>query len=109
VFRGALDAKAVTITDEMMVAASAELAKFAEEKGISENYIIPTMEEWEVYPRVAATVAQKAVEQGLARNKMSWQEFHERARQIIEESRLVLSTLVKNGLIQMPPKVEKII
>jgi malate dehydrogenase (oxaloacetate-decarboxylating) len=109
VFRGALDAKAVTITDEMIVAASAELAKFAEEKGISENYIIPTMEEWEVYPRVAATVAQKAVEQGLARNKMSWQEFHERARQIIEESRLVLSTLVKNGLIQMPPKVEKII
>jgi len=109
VFRGALDARATTITDEMMVAASAELAKFAEEKGISEDYIIPTMEEWEVYPRVAATVAQKAVEQGLARRKMSWQEFHDKARQIIEESRLVLSTLVKNGLIQMPPKIEKII
>ncbi len=101
VFRGALDAKAITITDEMMIAAARELAKFAEEKGIHENYIIPTMMEWEVYPRVAAAVATKAIEQGIARVKESWQYFHDRAIEIIGATRKTLELLMKHGII--PP------
>ena len=101
IFRGALDARAKTITDEMMIAAASELAKFAEERGIHEDYIIPTMMEWEVYPRVAASAAVKAVEQGIARRKMSWEEFHETARMIIEGTRAIIHLLMKQGLI--PP------
>ena len=44
-----------TITDEMCIAAAYELAKFAEERGISEDNIVPTMADWEVYIRVGGS------------------------------------------------------
>jgi len=84
----------------MIIAASKELAKYAEEKGINENYIIPSMDEWQVYPRVAAAVASKAVEQGLAREIMSWNEYYEIAKKIIQESRVSLNTLIEKGVIR---------
>ncbi|MFP3230949.1 MAG: NADP-dependent malic enzyme, partial [Caldisphaera sp.] len=74
VFRGVLDVRAKTISDEMAIAAAYEIARFAEEKGLKEDYIVPTMEEWEVYPRVAAAVAVKAVEQGFARKTTTYKE-----------------------------------
>src|SRR4030065_1601980 len=43
IFRGTLDVKAKTITDEMCLAAAYELAKCAEDKGISEDNISSTM------------------------------------------------------------------
>jgi len=43
IFRGTLDVKARTITDEMCIAAAYELAKFAEEQGLSDEHIVPTM------------------------------------------------------------------
>ncbi|MBE0479233.1 NADP-dependent malic enzyme, partial [Candidatus Aerophobetes bacterium] len=67
IFRGALDVRAKTITDEMCIAAAKELAKCAEDKGLSEEYIVPTMDEWEVFPREAVSVGMKAIEQGIAR------------------------------------------
>jgi malate dehydrogenase (oxaloacetate-decarboxylating) len=39
IFRGALDVRARTITDEMAIAASRELARCADEQGIREDYI----------------------------------------------------------------------
>ncbi len=103
VFRGVLDVRAKTITDEMAIAAAEELARFAEEKGIHEDYILPKMEEWEVYPRVATAVAMKAVEQGVARVKISREEEYERARTIIETTRKKLEHLLKVGLIKPIP------
>ena len=41
---------AKTITDEMCIAAASELAKCAEDKGLREDYILPTMDEREVFP-----------------------------------------------------------
>ena len=67
IFRGALDVRAKTITDEMCIAAAMELAKVAEDKGIHEEYIVPNMDEWEVFPREAVAVGSKAIEQGVAR------------------------------------------
>ncbi len=100
VFRGALDAKSKKISNEMIIEASKELAKYAEEKGLNENYIIPTMNEWEAYPRVAAAVAYKALELGFAREKMSKQEYYEKAKKIIEESRHSLKVLIEKGIIR---------
>ncbi|BFI75361.1 NADP-dependent malic enzyme [Sulfurisphaera ohwakuensis] len=93
VFRGALDVRAKTITDEMVIEAARELASFAREKGINENYIIPKMTEWEVYPRVAAAVGMKAIQQGIARVSLSYDELYSSAREIINSARKLLSSL----------------
>ena len=104
IFRGALDARAKTITDTMVIEAAMELASFAREKGISRNYIIPTMVQWEVYPRVAATVGQAAVRERVARKKLSRKGFLAVATEAIEHSRKVMNSLRRNGIILDPPE-----
>ncbi len=104
IFRGALDVRAKTITDSMVIEAASELAAFAREKGISRNYIIPTMVQWEVYPRVAAKVGQAAVKDGVARRKLTAKESLTAAMVTIEQARKVMSTLRKSGIILDPPE-----
>jgi malate dehydrogenase (oxaloacetate-decarboxylating) len=104
IFRGALDVRAKTITDAMVIDAALELAAFAREKGINRNYIIPTMLQWEVYPRVAATVGQAAVKEGVARKKLSRKESLAAATERIEHSRKVMNALRRNGIILDPPE-----
>ena len=104
IFRGTLDVKARTITDEMCIAAAYELAKCAEDQGISEDYIIPTMGEWEVFIREAVTVAMKAIEQGVAREKLSREELTKRAEKMIRQSREATALLMKSGLIPPAPE-----
>jgi len=99
VFRGSLDVRTKTITDEMIIAASQEIANFVGDR-LSEDKILPTMEEWDFYPRVAAAVATKAVEQGVARKSTSWKEEYEKAREIITSARLIIETLFGKGLIK---------
>ncbi len=103
IFRGTLDVMATTITDEMCIAASYELAKCAEDKGFHEDYLVPTMDEWEVYPREAVAVALKAIEQGVARLKYTPEELYQMAETIIKHSRDEINCLQENGFIQMPP------
>ena len=93
VFRGALDVRAKTITDEMVIAAARELSSYVKEKGASEDYIIPKMTEWEVYPRVAAAVGVTAINQGVARLKLSFEEIHSHAKDLIEKTRKLLAYL----------------
>ncbi|MDR0198875.1 MAG: NADP-dependent malic enzyme, partial [Methanomassiliicoccaceae archaeon] len=107
IFRGTLDVRATTITDEMCIAAAKELAKCAEEKGIHEEYIIPTMSEWEVFPREAVAVALKAQEQGVARLKLSRQEIYDRAEFMIKRSRDLTASMMKNGFIAPAEKAYK--
>jgi len=105
IFRGALDVRAKTITDEMCLAAAVELAKYAEDKGLlSEEYIIPTMEEWEVYPMIAAAVGAKAVEQGIARKEMTKEELYASAVTLIKQSREVTQLMMQHGIIEDPPE-----
>ena len=104
IFRGALDVRAKTITDTMVIDAAKELSAFAREKGINRNYIIPTMLQWEVYPRVAATVGQAAVKEGVARRKLTRKESLAAATETIEHSRKVMNALRRNGIILDPPE-----
>ena len=99
IFRGTLDVRAKTITDEMCIAAAKEMAKCAEEKGLTEDYIIPSMSEWEVFPREAVAVALKAQEQGVARLKLSRQEIYDRAEYMIKRSRDLTESMMKTGFI----------
>jgi malate dehydrogenase (oxaloacetate-decarboxylating) len=103
IFRGVLDVKAKTITDDMCIAAAQELANYAEERGISEKDILPRMDEWEVFPREAVACALKSIDQGVARVKPSKQELYERASAIIQNARQSTELLMKHGLIKQPP------
>ncbi|MBU7031460.1 MAG: malate dehydrogenase, partial [Theionarchaea archaeon] len=104
IFRGTLDVMAKTITDEMCIAAALELAQTAEDKGIHEEYIVPTMDEWEVFPREAVAVGMKAIEQGIARRKASRQTLMDEAMEIIRKSRDQTKLLMKEGFIEKAPK-----
>jgi len=109
IFRGVLDVKAKTVTDDMCIAAAQELARFAEERGMHEKDILPRMEEWEVFPQEAVACALKSIDQGVARAKLSRQELYERASAIIKNARESTQLLMKHGLIRQPPPEEKLL
>ncbi|OGD19616.1 MAG: malate dehydrogenase [Candidatus Aminicenantes bacterium RBG_13_59_9] len=102
IFRGALDVRAKTITDEMCIEAARELAKVAEDHGLSEDYIIPNMDQWEVFPREAVAVGSKGIEQGVARIKAPAEERFKIAEAIIKQSREEVQLLMKEGYIVDP-------
>ena len=104
IFRGALDVRARTISDGMVIAAAKELAAFAREKGLTANRIMPTMLDWEVYPRVAAALGSQAVKEGLAKKKMTRKRLLEIATERIGHSRKTMSVLRRSGVIVEPPK-----
>ena len=104
IFRGTLDVRARSITDEMCIAAAEELAKCARERGIDENNISPTMDEWKVYPREAVAVALKAQELGIAGVNLSRSQLYEQATAIIKRSREMTQKSMELGYIKMPSR-----
>lgn len=98
VFRGILDAGARGVNFQIMVEASYEIANFVDQPNA--DRIVPTMNEWELYPRVAAAVASKTVEMGLARKHDSKEGFLKTATEIIESNRDIYSRMIKEGLIK---------
>ena len=103
IFRGVLDVRATTITDEMAIAAAEELARCAEERGLDDENIVPLMGDWEVFPREAAAVGIKAQEQNVARLTLSHQELLDTARQTIREAQDLTRFMMKQGLIPPVP------
>ena len=103
IFRGVLDVRASAITDEMAIAAANELAAFAEERGLAHDRILPTMDDWEVFPRVAAAVATEAQQLGLAAIDTPTEEVREQAAATIRAARETVATLMREELIPPPP------
>ncbi|HEX9725528.1 MAG TPA: malic enzyme-like NAD(P)-binding protein, partial [Vicinamibacteria bacterium] len=103
IFRGVLDVRARTITDEMAIAAARELARFAEEQGMSAEKILPRMDEWEVYPRLAVAVGKKAQQQGVARVSATDGELYDMAWKAISTARKATELLMEGGIIPAPP------
>jgi len=99
IFRGTLDVMATTITDEMCIASAVELAKCAEDKGLRNDYLLPTMDERGVFPRQAVAVGMKAIEQKVARVKMTKEQLFEKSSAIIDRARKEVDVMMKNGLI----------
>jgi malate dehydrogenase (oxaloacetate-decarboxylating) len=71
VFRGALDVRASTITEEMKVAAGEALAAVIPDDELSAEYVIPSVFNREVTKVVAAAVARAAEEAGVARRALA--------------------------------------
>jgi malate dehydrogenase (oxaloacetate-decarboxylating) len=69
VFRGALDARATQITEEMKVAAARAIADVIPESELSEEYIIPSVFNFDVVRAVAAAVAEEARRAGVIRGE----------------------------------------
>jgi malate dehydrogenase (oxaloacetate-decarboxylating) len=103
IFRGTLDVRARTITDEMCIAAAEELARVAEERGLDETHIVPAMDELDVFAREAAAVGMKAIEQGIARVQKSRKELFEGALHLIRRAREETKFLMQDGFIRPPP------
>jgi malate dehydrogenase (oxaloacetate-decarboxylating) len=70
---------------------------------LDEEHILPTMDDWEVFPREAAAVAMKAQEQGLARVQMSYDELLQNAYAIIGRSRKLTQMMMEKGFIAEAP------
>ncbi|GJQ36004.1 MAG: malate dehydrogenase [Anaerolineaceae bacterium] len=105
IFRGTLDVRARTITDEMCFAAAQAMANHVGDR-LAPDFILPDMDDWEVFPKEAAAVAMKAIEQGLARIECTYDEEFERASKIIKRSRSMTKRMMEEGFIAEPPPDE---
>jgi malate dehydrogenase (oxaloacetate-decarboxylating) len=67
IFRGALDVQAKTINEPMLIAAAHALSKMIPDSALSEEYIIPSVFDKQVVPKIAKAVSQAAIDSGVAR------------------------------------------
>ena len=102
IFRGTLDVRASTITDEMCFAAAEALAEQIGDK-LDADHLLPTMDDWEVFAKEAAAVGMKAQEQGVAKLERSYDDLLESALAVIKRSRDLTSMMEKQGFIPPPP------
>lgn len=103
IFRGVLDVRASTITDEMCFAAAHALAGAAEGK-LDQDHILPEITDSTIYPLQAAEVGMKAQEQGLAQVKLSRDQLLDHAAQVIAAAQSATKILMQSGCI--PPYPE---
>ncbi len=102
ILKGSLLVRARKVTDEMAIAAAYSVANFAEKKGISPSYIMPTMDETEVFATEAADVAQTAIKNGVARLELDWQSAFDRTLRDIKEARAIMDLLMKENFVKKP-------
>jgi malate dehydrogenase (oxaloacetate-decarboxylating) len=74
IFRGALDVQANEINEPMKLAAARALAETIPRAALSEDYIIPSVFDKDVVPRVARAVASAAHASGAARRRLKLSE-----------------------------------
>ncbi|GAB4317829.1 MAG: NADP-dependent malic enzyme [Promethearchaeota archaeon] len=104
IFRGTLDVRATTITDEMCIAAAEALAKYQEDSGrLDEDHVLPAMGDPGFVPLEAAAVGRKAVEQGVARLNLSFDELFERADRLARAAKEATNALMQGGFIPPAP------
>ncbi len=103
IFRGVLDSRSKGVNFNVMVKASEAIADYIEDP--TPERIVPTMEDLDMFPQVAAEVAYQSVQEGLARVSNSRKGFYSEAKEIIEETRSSYSALLDKGYIKEVPGV----
>jgi malate dehydrogenase (oxaloacetate-decarboxylating) len=86
----------------MCIAASRAIYRFAQKRGLHTDYIIPSMEEWQLFIEEALAVAQVAIEQNLARKKRDLEELRKEVEGVILRAQGMVKDLVKFGYIPLP-------
>ncbi|APC48040.1 NAD(P)-dependent malic enzyme [Virgibacillus halodenitrificans] len=84
IFRGALDVRATRINEKMKVAAAEAIASLIGEDELNEDYVIPAPFDARVAPIVAKSVAQAAMESGVARIEVDPEEVAEKTRRLTQ-------------------------
>jgi malate dehydrogenase (oxaloacetate-decarboxylating) len=82
IFRGALDARATHINEDMKVAAVYAIANLIQENELKDDYVIPAPFDPRVAPAVAASVAKAAMETGVARKRVNPDQVAENTRRL---------------------------
>jgi malic enzyme len=101
VIRGVFDVRSKAIPDDVIVVAAQELARYTEKEGtLTEQHILPTMMDWEIYPLVASAVGEKCVSMGIARLKMTRKQIHNRAQEVIQKSKSMINSVQKSNYIE---------
>ncbi len=90
VFRGALDVRATTISDDMKIAAAHAIADLVTPDKLTPEFLIPDSLDLRVAPRVAAAVARAAQATGLARETTDPAEIEMRCRDLVYEGTIAL-------------------
>ncbi|OPX40827.1 MAG: malate dehydrogenase [Desulfobacteraceae bacterium 4484_190.3] len=103
ILKGSLLVRATKVTDTMAIAGAHAIAKTAEDRGIGPDNITPLMTETQVYPTVASAVAMQAMEDGVARIKLTAKEVYKKTEDGIKESRTIIDSMMKEGFIKAPP------
>ena len=70
ILRGALDCRALSISDGMALAASSAIAALARERGITSVSIVPPVDDPDLVRTVAAATAERAISEHLARKTL---------------------------------------
>ncbi|MDR3130006.1 MAG: NADP-dependent malic enzyme [Treponema sp.] len=104
ILKGALLVRARKITDGMAIRCAHSIAEFSEKRGISEDNIIATMEESEIFAREAADTADQAVKEGTARIALSWDEAYHHAKADIKATRSLIDGMMSCDHIKEPPQ-----
>ncbi|MFN8614470.1 MAG: malic enzyme-like NAD(P)-binding protein [Vampirovibrionales bacterium] len=88
IFRGALDVRARTVSDDMKIAAARAIAQLVTEHDLKPNYIIPGALDHRVPPAVARAVAHTAIQTGVARRTMDPQHIANALADLLEQQRI---------------------
>ncbi|AEC52765.1 malate oxidoreductase [Pyrococcus sp. NA2] len=93
IFRGALDVRAKSITDGMIIEAAKAIASVVED--VSEENIIPSPLNPLVYAKEARAVAEEAIREGVARIKVKGEEIEENTLKLIKFYEEVIAPITK--------------
>ncbi len=104
IFRGVLDVRARTITDEMCFAAAEALAGCVGQD-LDAEHLLPKMMDMEIYPLQAAAVGMMAQEQGVAGLVVTYDELLNRAEFMIGSAQSSTDVLMESHCI--PPKPDE--
>jgi len=102
ILKGALLVRAKSITDNMAVAASYAMANYAEKKGIHPEYIMPKMDETDMFAFEAADVAMQAIKDGVARVDNDWDTIYNRTLEDIGHTRQTIDMMMEKNFIKKP-------
>ncbi len=104
ILKGALLVRAKGITDNMAVVASYSMANYAEKKGIHPEYIMPKMDETDMFAYEAADVAMQAIKDGVARVESDWDTIYNRTLEDIGHTRHTIDMMMDKNFIKKPDK-----
>ncbi len=93
IFRGLLDTGATRVTTSMKIAAAKAIASVVKEEELSEDYIIPSVFDIEVFAEEAEAVGKTAIEEGLAKIKREPGWIKENTLKILDFYRKFFATI----------------